>query len=146
MKCPLPNSFLSNLLIFVNRAALGLYFLLAGGGKFRDGIPAFVKGASGWAKPDWLPNWFSIPYLYALPFVEVAAGGLLILGLLGRVAAGVTSLMLVSFLIALGMMHDKLPFHPNVIYLALAIWLTATGAGGLSLDAIWCRSCRIKSR
>ena len=145
MKCPTPNSLAFSILILLNRAALGMSFVLAGVGKIQGGVEEFVDGFFRDTTPPWLPDWFATPYGYALPFVEVAAGALLVLGLFGRIGAGVCALMLLSFLIAVGIGHEQLPFHPNVIFLALAVLLFVAGTGGISVDAIWCRGCRIKS-
>jgi len=131
---------LLNLVLFLNRCCLGLYFLLAGIAKLRLGVGAFYKGSFSSLRPVWLPDWFALPYGHALPFVEVLVGAALVLGLYGRAAAALAALALASFTIALyenGAFIPKSggPFHYNVIFLTLALLLAVMGPGSLSVDA-----------
>ena len=84
-----------------------------------------------------LPQVLGQAYGYALPFAEVAAGFLLIVGFLARPAAGVISLMLLSFLFALGFGAEQGPFSKEVILLTLALLLMVTGPGGISVDSLF---------
>ena len=147
MKIMTPNSFVFSIMILLNRVALGMYFVLAGIDKIQEGGGSKFVHSDFYKStiPDWLPGWFATPYGYGLPYVEVVAGAMLVLGLFGRIGASTCALMLLSFLIALGVRHEPFPFHPNMIFLLLAILLSIAGPGGISFDAIRCRSCRIKS-
>ena len=136
----------TDIALLLNRIGLGLYFAAAGFGKVQielsEELGAFARGSFAGLAPTWLPGWFATPYGYALPWLEVIAGVNLILGLAGRVQAGAIALMLLSFQIALilGTPFGWRPkdwsgwFHPNFIFLTLAILLAATGPGRLSLD------------
>ena len=145
MKSPSPDSTLFSALILLSRIALGLFFLLAGVGKIIGGVGEFVQGPFAGLQPGWLPDVIAMPYGYALPFVETTVGALLVLGLFGRVAAGVCALLLISFLLVIGITHKALPFQPNVIFLSLALLLTGVGPWRLSVDAILYRKRRRRS-
>lgn len=138
---------LTNVMILINRMALGFYFAYAGIGKFRMGLENFYNEQFLTLAPDWLPNFFMRPYGYALPFAEVLFGVMLMLGLFGRTAATFVMLLLVSINLALinaGMFWHGPgvpgPYHPNLIFFTLSIWLIATGSGAISLDGIWFKS------
>ncbi len=127
--------------ILLNRLALGVFFLLAGVGKFQMGLQVFYEKKFLPMQPSWIPDWIGRPYGFALPFAEVLVGALLILGLFGRSAAMVVSLMLLSFSIALlnagYFFNGPGPFHTNVLLFFLALWIAAAGSGAISLDALW---------
>lgn len=145
MKRPTPAHWSFNLVILLNRLALGLYFLLAGVAKIRSGVENFVDGSFSRLQPSWLPEILARPYGYALPFLEVIVGGMLILGLIGRLAAGVIGMMLVSFVAAIymaGAFDGSGPFHTNIILATLAGMLMFTGSGRFSMDAMGCGACR----
>jgi len=142
--------------LFFARASIGLYFALAGWGKvlgeFDDGFGSFYRGAVKGMSPDWLPEVLAQGYGYALPWVELIVGGLLVIGLFGRVAAGVLTLTMVSILMA---QFDHLgagtaakmpdlpgPFNPNFIYTALVFLLLVAGPGCWSVDAVLFRESK----
>jgi uncharacterized membrane protein YphA (DoxX/SURF4 family) len=94
--------------------------------------------------PSWLPEFFMRPYGYALPYAEVLFGVLLMLGLFGRTTATFIALMLLSIIIAQmtvgGFFHGTTvpgPYHANLLFFTLTLWLIATGPGAISLDGIW---------
>ena len=135
-----------SLVLLLNRVALGLYFLLAGLDKIRGGVTNFVEGIYAETTPAWLPAWFATPYGYGLPYVEVIVGAALILGWFSRLAACLMWLILSSIIIAIGVRHPDMPFHPNAIYLVVAFTLMLMGPGGLSMDALWNKDVRINKR
>lgn len=129
-----------NVALLLNRLSLGLYFLMAGINKIHGGIERFYQGGFLSLRPSWLPEWFARPYGQALPFIEVLLGAALILGVFGRVAAGLTALTLASFLIALLNAGQFIPssggpFHANVVFFTLAVLLAVLGPGAHSVDA-----------
>ncbi len=144
MRCPPPNHWLFSAAVLINRLALGGYFLAAGISKIRGGIGNFVDGPYRGVTPAWLPEVIATPFGYSLPIVETIAGGLMIIGLAGRAAAAVTAMMLVSFMLATGITAEHGPYHTNVILFTLSLLLILTGSGGISLDAVFCKSCRIR--
>jgi len=100
---------MTNIALFVCRLTLGMLFVFAGirklipapGMTFRTNLEAFVNGAVVPNAP--LPEAISRIYGYSLPFVELLAGALLVVGLLTRLSATLILLMLVSFVLAMGL-------------------------------------------
>ena len=137
---------LQDLVVLLNRVALGLFFLLAGAHKIGGGVGNFYQKGFLPLKPAWLPTWFAAPYGHLVPFAEITVGTLLILGLMGRLGAALACLLLISFTIALAGAHlffaGPGPFHTNVVFLTLALLLAVMGPGSLSADAIWRKSGR----
>jgi uncharacterized membrane protein YphA (DoxX/SURF4 family) len=83
-------------LSFVLRLVVGATFIVSGAGKLPEG-GAFVAKVEGF---DLLPGVLARFYGTALPWVELAVGALLLLGLLSRFAAGIGFLTALSFVIA----------------------------------------------
>lgn len=136
-------------MIFINRLALGFYFTDTGIGKFRMGLENFYIDRYLKMAPDWLPDLLLKPYGYALPFAEVFFGILLMLGFYSRSAATGIMLMLVSIIIAQMNMGSffhgpgvRGPYHANLIMLTLSLWLITSGAGKISLDFMWFKNKR----
>ena len=82
--------------IFVCRLAVGTTFVVSGAGKLSKGA-AFVDEVIDY---NLLPDTLANIYGTALPWVEVIAGALLILGLVSRLAAGIGVLTALSLVIA----------------------------------------------
>ncbi|XAL99368.1 DoxX family protein [Phycisphaeraceae bacterium D3-23] len=136
--------------LLLTRIALGLYLLLAGWGKlmgeFSNGFGSFYAGGFTKMSPDWLPLWFGKPYGYALPWLEVLVGAMLILGLLTRFFSAGGFLMLASFTAVKVISADHITgigeneqgvFTPNYIMTVVYFLLIFTGAGALSLDRLF---------
>lgn len=153
MASPVRNSVLFDLLLLINRVALGLLFVLAG---VRKLIPAsegtnivaqLGAFATNVAKQAPLPEILGRLYGYALPFVEMIAGALLVLGLFSRSASGLITLMLLSFMIAMGLNWwppAGSPFEKNLILFTLAALLTVTGSGRIGVDGLRAGSRRAR--
>src|SRR5436190_2903125 len=124
----------ANIGLFLARIPLGAYFLLAGLHKITGGVSGFVSFASK-NLPPWMPPALGKAYLYSLPFVELITGAMVILGIFTRFNAFIQSLILISILIAMGV-YDKAggPFHPNLVFLGLALMLAVVGGGDWSVD------------
>jgi putative oxidoreductase len=135
----------ANIGLFLARIPLGAYFLLAGLHKITGGVSGFVSFASK-NVPQWMPPALGKAYLYALPFVELIAGAMVILGLFTRFNALIQALILTSILIAMGI-YDKAggPFHPNLVFLGLALMLAVVGGGDWSVDRMMGRKKQSKS-
>jgi uncharacterized membrane protein YphA (DoxX/SURF4 family) len=134
-----PHGWVIDFVLFLNRVAMGLYLLLAGVAKVRGGVANFVEKAFAPMRPAWLPEAIATPYGYAIPYLEVILGATLLLGLLGRLSAFLTFLMITSFTIALvvknqSFVHGPGPFSANFIMIALALLLAVAGPGRFSLD------------
>jgi putative oxidoreductase len=132
--------------LFFGRLTLGLYFAIAGFGKFQKyGLTGFVDGPFKSMQPSWLPDWFGRPYGYALPALELVCGVLLMLGLFTRIAGGLITLMLLSIVVALivkngisGQTADAgTPFHSAFVMLATALIIAVAGSGRLALDPLY---------
>jgi uncharacterized membrane protein YphA (DoxX/SURF4 family) len=141
MACPVRDHVWLSLALLLNRLSMGPYLLLAGIGKFKWGVERFYQEGFMHLKPPWLPGWFAWPYGHAVPFIEVLLGAGLILGLMGRAVAGLATLTLLSFTIAVwqaGMFFDKAgsPFHTNVILITLTFLLAVAGPGAFSVDGV----------
>lgn len=135
--------------LFALRLTVGLYMLLAGVGKVQgeinNGIGHFYKGPFSAMQPDWLPDAFATSYGYALPWLEVLVGLLLIIGLFTRIVGFAGLGMLVSFTIALAIKFNSItaqadgpggPFNANYIQWAAYLALMLLGAGAWSVDAV----------
>lgn len=133
----------SNLISFtllLNRISLGVLFVLAG---VRKLLPAGeanmldqMKGfASFVASQAPMPEFLGKAYGYALPWVEIIAGLMLVIGLLTRLSAALIGLMLLSFIIAMGpewWPESGPAFSKNFILLTLCLLIIATGSGKLA--------------
>ncbi|QDU71645.1 MauE/DoxX family redox-associated membrane protein [Mucisphaera calidilacus] len=133
----------TDLVLGLNRAAVGLYFTMAGVGKvsgeLQNGIGSFYEGPFTSMKPSWLPAWFAYPYGVALPWIEVVVGALLLVGLLTRLMSVLTWLMLLSFTIALviasgSVVGGTFPWHKNFFLLLITLWFIVVGGGRFALD------------
>jgi uncharacterized membrane protein YphA (DoxX/SURF4 family) len=134
---------IASIALLLNRLSLGLYIGLAGVAKINKGVGTFYTESFKGLQPDWLPEILAKPYGYAIPYLEVVVGLALIVGLLTRLAALGTSLMILSFTIALAVgagvfLHDPPkvagPFHTNVILITLALLIAMIGPGAFSVD------------
>jgi len=113
------------------RVALGAYFVLAGLLKLNDpsGFVAEVH------KMAVIPPHFGTVYGILLPYVEVVAGGLLVVGLWTTLASLCTTLMLVSFVVAFGVRPAETQlFNKDIILLAASLSLLYTGSGAWGFD------------
>jgi len=121
------------------RLPLGLSLAHTGFRKIYDtGVENWVSDHMGQV-PSYLPPHLGNLYLHAVPYVEVALGALLVLGLLSRVSGMLTALMLVSFAMATHQFVDttlNLPFKEPVVYGCFALIVLFAGPGKISLDAL----------
>ena len=124
-------------LLFI-RLTLGTLFLTAGVNKVKGGVGNFVNMVMA-KPPAFPPAEFAKPYLYALPWAEIVVGVCLLLGLFTRFTGLLTTLMLLSFMIAAtGFKGEQgAPFNNNVVLLSIAMCLTLLGPGRLSVDHLW---------
>ncbi|HYO08811.1 MAG TPA: DoxX family protein [Tepidisphaeraceae bacterium] len=129
------TGFTVDLGLLLLRLPLGVLFLMAGWRKVSGGVGNFVSMASG-AVPSWMPESAGRAYLYAVPWAELIVGAMLIAGFLTHFTALITTLMLVSFIVAATGVTDPngAPFNPNVGYACLALAIMLLGAGRISVD------------
>jgi uncharacterized membrane protein YphA (DoxX/SURF4 family) len=81
------------------RLLAGGVFIYSGIGSITGGLAAFDDKV---AKYQLLPHVLTAPFAYALPFIEVFVGLYLLLGLMTRLAAAVSCVLMVMFLVAIG--------------------------------------------
>lgn len=84
--------------------------------------------------PDWLPTFIAAPYGYALPWLELVFGGLLMLGVWNRFSAGVSFFIFLSIFVAWLDAGNLLPRHMLMIFTPLALWYFFAGPGRFSVD------------
>jgi uncharacterized membrane protein YphA (DoxX/SURF4 family) len=123
------------------RLPVGAFFLLAGVMKIRMGVGNFVEASVKSAQP-YMPEHLGRVFLNALPYAEVILGALLILGLIARFAGLVTSLLLISIIVAVtGVRQDQLP-QTTVVLLGATLAIMLCGPGRFSLDGLFFRPRR----
>jgi uncharacterized membrane protein YphA (DoxX/SURF4 family) len=131
--------------LLLARVPLGLYFVFAAISKFRmeNGVSGFVDKSMPLAT-RFMSDSLSRNYLTSLPYAELVLGLMLVAGLLTRFTAAVIAMLLVSFTIAIGMPaalgqlgeQVKLPFHPNIVYVGIALAIMLCGPGWISVDRL----------
>ncbi len=125
----------------LTRVTLGWFLLHQGWGKvsaeLTDGFGTFFRGNQFQNNiPGWLPELVAAPYAYALPWVQLAAGALFMLGAWNRISAGVSFLIFLSIAVAWLQAGNLLPRHMLMIYTPLAAWFFFAGPGRFSVDGL----------
>jgi thiosulfate dehydrogenase (quinone) large subunit len=90
-------------------------FLLAGIGKFMGGLGNFV-GTMNQHFSGKLPALMVMPFAYVLPFGEVTAGALIVLGLFTRLGLTISGLLLIGLTFGTVMLSDFPTVAHNVQY------------------------------
>jgi uncharacterized membrane protein YphA (DoxX/SURF4 family) len=125
---PIGNSLYAPFLI---RLGLGAYFILAGLMKL-DSLPTFVGHVKAFGI---LPDEISLLYGLLLPYFEVTIGTLLVVGFWTTLASMFSSLMLISYIVALGTFPNTTKlFNKDIILLGGSLSLLFSGSGAYSLD------------
>jgi len=115
------------------RIALGAYFLMAGWLKVSH-LDDFIQVIKGF---NMLPGDLANVYGSLLPYMELAAGGFLVLGLWTTLAAMLAAIMIASFVFAFGFFPQPINiFNKDVILLACAVSLMFSGPGAYSIDGL----------
>lgn len=119
----------------VLRLGFGVLFLFLGLGKFLAGYGAWVERSAAAFEGTWLPAVLSGAFLHVLPFLEVALGTLLLLGLFARVALVVAGFLLVALTFGVILRGDAGDAIRNVILIgAWAVGMAVHGFDRWSLD------------
>jgi putative oxidoreductase len=125
--------------LLLARLPVGLLFFLYGWMKlFKMGVGNFVT-MSEKSIPGYLPHALGIAYLHLVPFAEFLVGLAIMLGAFSRVAGLISSLMLISFMMAVtgvGGGEKGPPFNNSIIYLGVTLLLMFAGAGFISIDGM----------
>ena len=131
MKNPLASDLSGNLGLLLARIPLGLYFAVAGYAHFKTQNFATQYVA---ALPAWMPQEAGKGYSSVLPFLEMAVGALLLLGLTTRVggflAAGITGMVVAS--VGFKLYPDI--GHQVPVMFGLSLMLLCMGGGKFTLD------------
>ena len=97
------------------RVTLGVIFFFYGIGKFMVGIGNFVGGMNQHFAGK-LPAVMVMPFAYAIPFCEVTAGALILLGLFTRVGLTISGLLLIGLTFGTVMLGDAPTVAHNLQY------------------------------
>ena len=122
------------------RVTLGVIFLFYGIGKFMGGVGGFADGMQQRFAGK-LPSALVLPFAYALPFMEVTFGALILLGLFNSIALVLSGLLLLALTFGTVMLGDAPTVAHNLQYALVnfvLLWLAAYN--GYSIDRLRRRS------
>ena len=103
----------------VLRCTTGFVFLLFGVGKLQGGVPQFVAGLHEQFSKTWLPAFVVGAVGWAVPYLQLIVGALLVLGLLTRLAALIMGLLMLVLTVGLTIAGSANVAH-NFIYALVA--------------------------
>lgn len=111
--------------VALGRWCIGMIFLFAGIGKITGGVSGFAENylVKTFTEKTWLPEWLLRPYGYALPFIEVILGAMLILGLFRNFTLFVTGLFLISLTFGQLLLMAPQVMFQNMLFTFLAAGL-----------------------
>lgn len=148
MNNPAQHSILHQIALFLVRLTFSIYIFSAGFGKaFKTG-KSISESAAEWMnyyntqKPSFIPGFVATPYGYAIPWLEMILGLLLLVGLFFRVTTIATTLLLISIAIAVIANTSSLggggptAIHSSLVMAAFCAVLYFTGPGKISVDAM----------
>ena len=122
----------TNLAVLVARLLLGGQLLLAGYNHLYQGIGAFAHDNRG-NVPSWMGREAATGYSSCLPFLEMAAGGMLLLGVTTRVGGMISA---VTTFVVFSAHSFKLTNSPLPVYLAVSVLLLCLGGGRFTIDRL----------
>lgn len=138
---PAQQHFMQDIAILSVRLSLGAYLFFAGVRKaFSQGSDIRLS-ASTWMEkynamtPAFVPGFIATPWGYAIPWLELILGALLVLGVFFRVTTVLTTVMMLSIAIAV-VAKDGTLLHHSVIITTVTFLLIFLGAGRFSADAL----------
>lgn len=126
------GNFSQSIGLLLIRLSLGFLFLFAGAKKVLN-LEEFITSVQSMGQMN---DTLAFILAFILPFMQMAFGGLLVIGLFTPVAAFFISCMTLSFLIVLGAGNVDLPYSYNFVFFATSVALMFTGAGLISFDAL----------
>jgi thiosulfate dehydrogenase [quinone] large subunit len=97
------------------RVTMGVIFLFYGIGKFMGGVGNFVGGMNQRFSGK-LPAAMVMPFAYAIPFCEVAAGALILFGLFTPLGLTLSGLLLIGLTFGTVMLGDAPTVAHNLQY------------------------------
>lgn len=118
------------------RVTVGVMFLFFGIGKFVGGIGNFAGGMNQRFSGK-LPSLLVLPFAYALPFMEVLFGALILVGLFTSAALVLSGLLLLALTFGTVMLGDAPTVAHNVQYaLVNFVLLWLADYNGFSVDRL----------
>jgi thiosulfate dehydrogenase [quinone] large subunit len=121
------------------RITLGVIFLFYGVGKFMGGLSNFVGGMNQRFSGK-LPVIMVMPFAYTLPFGEVTAGLLILLGLFTRLGLLISGLLLIGLTFGTVMLGDPPTVAHNLQYaLVNFVLLWLVDLNRYSIDSLFGR-------
>ena len=119
------------------RVTMGVIFLFFGIGKFMGGIGNFVGGMNQHFSGK-LPAFMVMPFAYFLPFGEVIAGALILVGLFTRAGLTLSGLLLVGLTFGTVMLGEAPTVAHNLQYaLVNFVLLWLLDLNRYSLDSLF---------
>lgn len=106
---------------FLLRLGLGVLMLYAGAAKFMNGLPKFHQSMEAMFGPTWMPGIMWRPYAYAIPYVEIVLGVLLIVGVLRFWVGIATALYILGLAFGMQVMQQHDTVADNYVYFAMAV-------------------------
>ncbi len=121
------------------RITLGVIFLFYGVGKFMGGLSNFVGGMNQRFSGK-LPAIMVMPFAYTLPFGEVTAGLLILVGLFTRLGLLISGLLLIGLTFGTVMLGDPPTVAHNLQYaLVNFVLLWLVDLNRYSIDSLFGR-------
>ena len=118
------------------RVTFGVVFLFYGVGKFMAGV-GNVADSMQQSFAGKLPSALVLPFLYALPFMEVLFGALILLGLFNTIALVLSGLLLLALTFGTVMLGDAPTVAHNLQYaLVNFVLLWFADYNGYSIDRL----------
>jgi len=121
------------------RVTMGVIFLFYGIGKFISGVGNFV-GTMNQQFSGKLPAFMVMPFAYAIPFAEVTAGALILLGLFTRLGLVISGMLLIGLAFGMVILGQAPTVAHNLQYgLVNFVLLWLVDLNRYSLDSIFRR-------
>jgi thiosulfate dehydrogenase [quinone] large subunit len=121
------------------RITMGVIFLFYGIGKFMGGVGNFV-GTMNQQFSGKLPAFMVMPFAYAIPFAEVTAGALILLGLFTRLGLVISGLLLIGLTFGVVMLGQAPTVAHNLQFgLVNFVLLWLEDLNRYSLDSLFTR-------
>ena len=157
MKSPVNDSVFISLALLLNRLTLGGYVVaqslkvLRAGGDGRYPHEIFYDKQYSALDPNVLPTSVSMYYGYAMPYIGLLMGALIIVGLFTRFASATLFVIACSIVYAMAKqdlavlgVYEPYISHPWVVMTPMFFLLLTTGAGAYSFDNAALRNIKAK--
>ena len=122
----------TNIGVLVARLAVGMQLVMAGYAHFDQGVSRFASSNAP-NVPRWIGSDAATGYSSCLPFLEMAAGGMLVLGITTRLG-GLLSAIIATVVLAAHRFNFTDSHLP--VYVAVSILLLCLGGGRFTIDRL----------